>query len=109
MSDDTVLHIAIAEALQSDWSSKEDLYGNIATKLKITAQVLNIYKYLNIFNSLICQYLKYYFTVLLYSFQEINNYLVQIDMFSCGQIENSQSNVRKSYHKDCVLFNIKFY
>ena len=33
VSDDTVLHIAIAEALLSDWSTKDVLYNNIAIKI----------------------------------------------------------------------------
>ena len=34
VSDDTVFHIAVAEALLSDWSTKEELFLNIARKFK---------------------------------------------------------------------------
>ena len=34
VSDDTVLHIATAEALVSDWSTKEELYLTLADKYK---------------------------------------------------------------------------
>ena len=34
VSDDTILHIATAEGLVSDWSSKEQLYSTLADKYK---------------------------------------------------------------------------
>ena len=43
VSDDTVLHIAIAEALLSDWSTKEVLYDKIAAKIKHAVSVSYYY------------------------------------------------------------------
>ena len=39
VSDDTILHIATAEALVSDWSTTEELYPKIAAKYKDAMEV----------------------------------------------------------------------